>query len=132
MLHLTHVWPLWSRWLLFSLAVGLALVLYKQIDPTSWWMPKCVFRIITGLQCPGCGGQRALHALLQGHFREAAAYNYFIVVAGPYVGLFILEWLLPHSTVRTTLINIIENKWVVRTYIIVFIGWWIIRNIIKI
>lgn len=67
-----------------ALIVAAGTVLYF-VDPVGTaWAPKCMFRTITGWQCPGCGISRATHALLHGHFAEALAYNYFFVVSIPY------------------------------------------------
>ena len=35
----------------------------------------CLFKSVTGLDCWGCGGQRAFHQLLHGNFREAFHLN---------------------------------------------------------
>jgi putative Mn2+ efflux pump MntP len=37
----------------------------------------------TGWDCPGCGGLRASHQLLHGHWREAFALNPLLVIALP-------------------------------------------------
>lgn len=58
------------------------LVFYATVDPsTSRYLPQCLFHALTGLECPGCGSQRALHALLTGDLRGAWHYN-ALVVAG--------------------------------------------------
>ena len=46
-------------------------------------MPKCPFKLITGLSCPGCGIQRAIHAMLHGKFTEAITYNYYFTASIP-------------------------------------------------
>jgi hypothetical protein len=38
---------------------------------------------VTGLHCPGCGGTRAVYALLHGDILQAAAYNLYFVLALP-------------------------------------------------
>ncbi len=48
-------------------------------------LPTCPFKILTGLYCPGCGGQRAFHAILHGNFTEAFHNNLLIFVAIPIV-----------------------------------------------
>lgn len=61
---------------------GLAAV--YTFDPSkTWFYPPCPFNYLTGLQCPGCGGTRALHALLHGDVAGAFAFNpmLFVVIA---------------------------------------------------
>lgn len=41
-------------------------------------LPDCVFNKITGLYCPGCGGTRAVRALLHGHFLKSIWYHPFV------------------------------------------------------
>lgn len=108
----------------------LLLVLYALYDPSSHaWMPKCPVKLITGLQCPGCGMQRFLHAMLQGHVREAFSYNYFLIPVLPYLSLFLVRELMPRGKSRDKLTNAIEHKAVVALYIAAYVIWFIARNI---
>ena len=122
----------WQRLLVVSaIVVGLT-VLYFFDPMHNVWMPKCPFKLLTGLQCPGCGGQRAVYALLHGHFSEALRYNYFLVYAGPYALLFVVQRWLLDGRAKEWLGNIIENKYFVRFYIVSFIAWMVVRNILGI
>ena len=103
------VWLHWAQWLDLTkslkrtikcigwLCLGASLlILYYFYNPvTTLWAPKCLLKVATGLQCPGCGIQRALHALLQGRFSEAIHYNYFLLFSGPYILSFGVRALLP-------------------------------------
>ena len=111
--------------------IGLA-VLYCFNPIDYLWMPKCPFKMITGLQCPGCGGLRATYALLHGHVKEALHYNYFLVYAGPYAFLFVVQRWMLSGRAKTWLGNVIENKYLVWFYIITFLIWMIVRNILGI
>ncbi len=95
-------------------------------------MPKCPFKLITGLDCPGCGIQRALYALMHGEITQAIKYNYYLLYAGPYAMSFIVVWIMPECNVREKIKKFINNKNVVNFYIITFILWLIIRNILNI
>ena len=45
-------------------------------DPAkNFFYPGCTFHKITGLNCPGCGATRSLHALLHGNVRAALQDN---------------------------------------------------------
>ena len=46
--------------------------------------PRCPFFEATGLLCPGCGGTRALAALLRGDFAGAWRLNGLVVALLPY------------------------------------------------
>ncbi len=65
------------------LAVGF---LYFRFDPSvSGFFPRCPSLMITGMECPGCGSQRALHALLHLHPITAMHYNLLLVLYLPYL-----------------------------------------------
>ena len=68
-----------------------AALLYYFIDPgQSLWMPKCPVKMLTGLECAGCGSQRALHALLHGDIAGAFGHNPLLLVMLPYLLLLAL------------------------------------------
>lgn len=109
-------------------AVG-AIVFYYIHDPeAAGWMPKCLFKRLTGLSCPGCGFQRALHASLHGHLLQAWRYNMFYVISLPY--LCVLVWgqlpRLPYSAVMRRLSH---DARISRAFVILLFAWWIGRNI---
>lgn len=52
------------------------------------FFPRCFFRMVTGWDCPGCGGLRATHQLLHGQVRAAFVLNPLLVVASPFVVYF--------------------------------------------
>lgn len=56
---------------------AVACVVLYYLDPVKYvFMPKCPFKMLTGLDCPGCGFQRAMHALLHGHVMQAIRFNF--------------------------------------------------------
>ena len=52
----------------------------------------CVFRLITGLYCPGCGGTRAVFLLLGGHVAESFYYNPVVPYMAVIIPLLILYY----------------------------------------
>ena len=70
-----------------AVAFSFFIIYYYRHDPAEGGVPKCMFRTITGWDCPGCGSQRALHALLHGHIAEAWSFNPFVFIAVP-VGMY--------------------------------------------
>ena len=67
------------------LVIGaVAALFYFLFDPTKVAIfPPCMFHQLTGLDCPGCGAQRALHQLLHGHLIAAIRLNAMFVVSLP-------------------------------------------------
>ncbi len=67
-----------------GLAVAVCAVL-ALVDPEdrTLWTPRCPFRAATGLDCPGCGGTRALTALLRGDLLTAVSHNLLTVLLLP-------------------------------------------------
>ena len=60
-----------------------ALVLYF-LDPARVRIyPVCPFHRLTGWDCPGCGGLRAVHALLHGDLAAALHFNLMVVLSLP-------------------------------------------------
>lgn len=58
-------------------------------------LPPCAFHELTGYYCPGCGGSRAVSAILHGHFLESIYYHAFI----PY-GLVFGGWFMVSQTLQ--------------------------------
>lgn len=116
------------------LMVSLGCLLYYYLDPSLYvLMPKCVFKTLTGLDCPGCGLQRALHALLHGKFSEAIRFNFFLIIAIPMICLWVANcFIIEHAhlvkdIVRDRLRTC--NQYIVKLYILCYFLWFIIRNI---
>lgn len=51
----------------------------------------CVFRLWTGLECPGCGITRMLLALSRGDLSEAWRFNPFVMTAAPFLLLLFIR-----------------------------------------
>lgn len=120
------------RVLVLSAVAAVAVALYF-IDPMEWaFMPKCPFKMITGFSCPGCGFQRAVHALLHGDVAGAVGYNLFLVYAGPYaLALLVQRWVLTGSWQRRAW-RFLEDKRMVAFYVVMFFIWMVVRNVIGI
>ena len=61
-------------------AVG-AFYLYHH-NPHSYPLP-CIFYMMTGLYCPGCGAGRACYSILHLQFKDAFCYNPLMTIAPP-------------------------------------------------
>lgn len=66
------------------LAAG-ALTYVGLADPhrPGFLFPACPFKLLTGWNCPACGGLRMTHDLLNGNFAAAVVDNVFLLVGLP-------------------------------------------------
>ena len=112
------------------LAAGVLLpAVYYFADPSRMrWPLKCPFRLLTGWECPSCGNQRALHSFLHGQWAEAWSYNPFLWLSLPYIVLLLAGSVLRNRDQR--LWDMVSRRWVVMTYVVLIMLWWIIRNVI--
>jgi hypothetical protein len=91
-----------APWHAISVVASLALfivgliVLYEFNPSTHRFYPICLLHATTGLECPGCGTQRALHQLVHGNFLAAWRLNPFtmsLLPVGLWLGTRELIWL---------------------------------------
>lgn len=115
-------------WMVAGVLILLSLVvLYAVVDPATAPFPRCPFLLATGLKCPGCGSQRAVHALLHADIISAWRYNALLLVSIPVVALMCWAQLLRKR--RPKLYNRVNSQGVIVTVFIVIVVWWIARNI---
>ncbi|MCG8600617.1 MAG: DUF2752 domain-containing protein [Verrucomicrobiales bacterium] len=82
--------PAAAKWsLTFAvLLVGLVLASYllrADLGAGNHFLPKCVLKSLTGLNCPGCGNTRAAQALLRGDVAGAVQQNVLFIVSLPFL-----------------------------------------------
>ena len=104
------------------------LVVYFFFDPAnSYFAPKCPFKLLTGLDCPACGGQRALHSLLNGDLYASFLYNPFLWLMLPYVSLVVYVSLCK-SPRSQRIARYVTHRYTIFAYIALFFIWWVVRN----
>lgn len=103
-------------------------VAYYYIDPATYALaPKCLFKTLTGLDCPGCGSQRMLHALLHGDLAGAWEANAFLLMLSPLLLLMIYSASVRRRHPR--LYEYLNSVGMITGILILLIGWSIFRNI---
>lgn len=111
-----------------AIIVGLLLIIYFYVNPaTSHLMPKCVFKVLTGYDCPSCGSQRVLHALLNGRFYDAIMFNPFIFLVAPYL-IAVIYASFSKSRIATSIKPITHHHITISIYLIIYLVWWVVRN----
>lgn len=104
-------------------------IVYYIFDPAEYgWFPGCIIEWATGFECPACGTQRMVHALLHGDIRTALLLNPFmLVVLMPMIALLTIAFISPKGKLEWL------KKFIAHpiTLIVLFLllnGWWILRN----
>lgn len=104
-----------------------AIYLYFH-NPHQYPLP-CLFHIITGLYCPGCGAGRASYSILHGRFYDAFRYNPVYVILIPFLGIYIaaraIDWVLTGGNHVDRKIN----PKILYVILVLVIGFGVVRNL---
>ena len=117
-------------WIIGAVAVIViaGIAIYSTFDPsTVRFFPRCTFLTLTGLKCPGCGTQRAIHALLHGNFLEAVRFNAMMVASVPLLALYGYAEIVRKSKPR--FYNKVNSTPIILTIFVHVVLWWILRNV---
>jgi len=83
--------------------------------------PPCPFKLITGWNCPACGGLRMTHDLMNGDLATAAVDNVFFLVGLPLLGIW---WLWRRRQDRPAF-----PPAVIATVAVAALVWTVVRNL---
>ncbi|MBQ8773774.1 MAG: DUF2752 domain-containing protein [Muribaculaceae bacterium] len=114
--------------LLLAIAGAVVTCIYFYFDPSDNYFPRCPFLMLTGYQCPGCGTQRAIHALLHGDIANAWHFNAAFMCSLPIIALLAVAELTRKRWPRYHMM--VNSKYAVWTIFIAIVGWWFGRNIL--
>ena len=105
-------------------ALGLGALTYiGTVDPhrPGSVFPACPFKLLTGWNCPACGGLRMTHDLLHGDLAGAAVDNAFLLIGLPLLGLW---WLWRRRRKQPAF-----PPAVIAVLVVAAIGWTVVRNL---
>ncbi len=109
--------------LFFSAFLLLCMFIYHFPPHTNVYYPKCIFKQLTSFECPGCGGARAIYAILHGNIIQAADYNLLFVLLIPVFCIALAATFSPY----------LHHVWAVLNkptfYLVLLLFFWIARNI---
>lgn len=114
--------------ILVAMIVFCLLIIYIYVDPSaSRLLPSCLFKRLTGYDCPSCGSQRALHILLNGGVKTAFWYNPFMFLVSPYVFAVIYSAIFDNRLARR-IRPMVNSRIAVLLFMTFYFTWWIVRN----
>ncbi|GAA4347951.1 DUF2752 domain-containing protein [Hymenobacter saemangeumensis] len=116
--------------LMGAVLLGLGLMaLYFTLDPARYPFPRCPFNLLTGLYCPGCGSQRATHALLHGQVARAAGLNLLAVAFLPVLALGAIDGARAWLTGRPRRLALLYQPWLGWLAVTLTVAFAVVRNL---
>ena len=104
-----------------ALTGALAYIGLRDPHASGFGFPACPFRLLTGWNCPGCGGLRMTHDVLHGDFAAAVTDNVFMLVALPLLALWlVLRWRSGRKLMPTAAVIVV---------VLAGVAWTIVRNL---
>ncbi len=117
-------------WCLIGALAALLLVLRIFHLQLAQVIPPCTFHLLTGYYCPGCGGTRAVIALLHGHLLQSFFYHPFVPFVALLGGWFMLSQTIEQISRHRIGIGMhYRNIYLWITLILIF-GNWIVKNLV--
>jgi len=89
--------------------------------------PVCLFHKLTGLNCPGCGMTRALHALLRGQFLRALHDNALFVFTLAAVAVWWVRFAILKIKNKNATLNVPPG--VLWVFLVVAVVFGVLRNL---
>jgi hypothetical protein len=108
------------------LAAG-AVYLFVFEPGRTGFFPPCIFRLLTGFTCPGCGTTRALHEIAHGHFQAAFMLNPLLLIASPFLLLAFMRYSVIVMRGGVPRKNALPAPYIYAVFFVV-VGFWIFRN----
>ncbi|MCV7422777.1 DUF2752 domain-containing protein [Mycobacterium yunnanensis] len=104
-----------------ALTGALAYIGLRDPHAAGFGFPPCPFRMLTGWNCPGCGGLRMTHDVLHGDFAAAVVDNVFMLVALPMLALWLVaRWRTGLKLMPTSAVVVV---------VVATVAWTVIRNL---
>lgn len=113
-----------------TLIVAILVVVYYNFNPEMYnFFPECPFHKYFHLDCPGCGSQRAIHALLNGKIMAALNYNVLLVLSIPLLLVHYCLKAYSYFTKKDVSLKFWYNPHTPKIIFVVVVLFWVARNI---
>lgn len=107
--------------------VWLFAVLFPAAAERLRWKLPCPVYALTGLYCPGCGGQRAVRAMLHGDLLLSLYYHPLILPAALYLAVYLLSQALNRLS-RGKIPALCYKSWHLYVLSGLLVLQWIVKN----
>ncbi len=118
-----------SKIAVLTIALSGFIAIYYLFNPSQVVFIPCPLYFTTGLYCPGCGSQRAIHALLHVDIVSAFRFNPLMVLTMPILiyglGITLTNW-VKGTRYRFMLFY---SKFFIYGYFGTALVYWVLRNI---
>lgn len=126
---ITRARPRLVWWLGGALVLLLAGIVLFQFNPSQYnFYPRCMLYVTTGIYCPGCGSQRALHHLVHGHLATALRCNALLILSLPFLAFFSTRYAARWSANKPLPPLVIRSRWI-KLLVGVVVLFTVLRNI---
>jgi hypothetical protein len=104
-------------------------LVYMNIILPNIDIPSCMIYTVLGLYCPGCGGTRAVSALLHGHFLQSLWYHPLVLYTVLIFGTFMISQTLERLKIGKVR-GLRFREWHFYVALIILVINWIGKNVL--
>jgi hypothetical protein len=90
-------------------------------------LPACPFRLVTGWQCPACGGTRMAFDLLHGDVARAWRDNAFVLLLSPFLLWLLASWVVAGWRGRRYQVSL--PRYGAPVVVVGALAWGVLRNL---
>ena len=94
------------------LLIGLCLLYFALADRFPFLSFRCVMSRVLHLYCPGCGGTRAVKALLRGNIMVSALYHPFVIYCAAVALVFAVSYVIYWKTKKPAGCRTMVSMWI--------------------
>ncbi|WP_433084411.1 DUF2752 domain-containing protein [Dactylosporangium sp. CA-052675] len=91
--------------------------------------PTCLVKLLTGFDCPGCGGTRAAWYMLHGDIPAAAHHHAMLVFAAPFLAYLYVAWTVNKLNLRFKLPMLRISNGALIGFLVAWLVFSILRNL---
>ncbi len=110
-----------------SLCLVTGIIIYVLFFTTTDIGIPCIFHLITGMQCPGCGMTHALSSVVQGNFTEAFQYNALSLTICPIIIIYLLMKAFRYIRTGQEEFSLVEILFLIVNFVIC-VWYFLLRN----